>query len=384
MAIVREVGLEAEALFADPRLARYVDYGGALHAVPMSPAGLFTTGLLSPAGKLRLLLEPFVRARRGAAEGTEDESLRDFVARRLGTEAADRLVEPFVGGIFAGSAARLSAANAFPALVAWEREHGSLAAGALAARRERKPVAAVPAPRGLLSFRDGLETLPRALAARLSAAYRAGRAVVGLEPRAGGWTVALAGEALEAERVLLAVPAHAAAALVRGFAPEAAEALDAIPQSPVAVLHLAWSAANLRRPLAGFGHLVAPSPSRRILGAVWSSSLFPERAPAGRALLTVFLGGSRDPEALALSDPELVAAAARDLESEGLVAGPPEPLRVTRWPRGIPQYEKGHARRVGVLAAAEDRWPGLRFLGSYRGGVSVGDVVRQGLAAGAA
>src|SRR5262249_3222592 len=147
------------------------------------------------------------------------------------------------------------------------------------------------------------------------------------------------------------------------------------------VLHLAWENGALRRPLSGFGHLVAPSADRRILGAVWSSSLFPNRAPAGRSLLTVFLGGSRDPRAPALPDDELVAIAARDLAAEGLVAGVPEPVRITRWERAIPQYELGHAQRVAALEEAERRWPALQFRGNYRGGVSVGDVVRQGLAA---
>ncbi|HEY1253017.1 MAG TPA: protoporphyrinogen oxidase, partial [Thermoanaerobaculia bacterium] len=155
------------------------------------------------------------------------------------------------------------------------------------------------------------------------------------------------------------------------------------PQPPLAVLHLAWENGALRRPLEGFGHLVAPSGERRILGAVWSSSLFPGRAPAGRALLTVFVGGARDPGAAALSDAELVALAARDLAAEGLVAGPPEPVRITRWERAIPQYERGHARRLSVLEEAERRWPGLHFRGNYRGGVSVGDVVRQALTTGA-
>jgi protoporphyrinogen/coproporphyrinogen III oxidase len=150
------------------------------------------------------------------------------------------------------------------------------------------------------------------------------------------------------------------------------------------VLHLAWAEASLPRPLTGFGHLVAASAGRRILGAVWSSSLFPGRAPAGRILLTAFLGGSRDPRALELSDAELVAAAARDLEEEGLVRGAPEPVLVTRWPRAIPQYERGHAARMETLTETERRFPGLRLTGNYRGGVSVVDVLRSGLAAGAA
>ncbi len=389
VALARESGLEGEAVYADARLPRYVDFGGALHAVPLSPGGLLSSRLLSAGGKLRLLAEPLIRARRGASTDDEDdESVRDFVARRLGAQAAERLVEPFVGGIFAGSAERLSAAAAFPTLVEWERAHGSLLAGALAARRARKrspaPPGAVPLPKGLLSFREGMESLPRALAARLGASLRLRSPVASVAPRGGRWVVSAAGAEVEADRVILTTPADRAGALVAEFAPEAARALAAIPYPPLALLHLAWESRALRRPLAGFGQLVAPSPDRRILGAVWSSSLFVDRAPAGRTLLTVFLGGARDPQAPSLSDAALVAEAAKDLEAEGLVQGPPEVVRITRWERAIPQYERGHPSRIAVLAEAERRWPGLHFRGSYRGGISVGDVVREGLAAGTA
>ncbi len=376
--LIEELGLAGDVLLSDPRAPRYVDFGGVLHPLPMSPGGLVSSRLLTAGGKLSLLAEPF---RRPAPRA--DESVHDFVARRLGPEAADRLVEPFVAGIFAGSSARLSAAAAFPSLVRWEREHGSIVRGAIAGRRSKPKGPALP--RGLLSFREGLETLPRTLAMRLGDAFRPDAAVPSIEPRAGGgWTVHASTGPLEADRVILATPAHRAAAVVEGFAPEAARALAAIPHPPLAILHLSWPESALARPLVGFGHLVCPDPARRILGAVWSSSLFAGRAPAGRVLLTVFMGGTRDPEAPSLADAELVGLAARDLEAEGLVRGSPDLVLLTRWERAIPQYERGHDERIAALAAAEARWPGLRFLGNYRGGISVADVVRTGLEAGSA
>ena len=376
-ALIGELGLSVEVLVADRGFARFIDFRGALHPVPVSARGLVRSGLLSTAGKLRLLAEPFV-----PRAGDRDESVHDFFARRLGIEIAERLVEPFVAGIFAGSARALSAADAFPVLRRWEREHGSLLAGAMASRRRKTAVRGDSPPRGLVSFRRGLEALPGAMARVLGPALRSGTAALGLAPTAKGWTVDTGTGELSAERVVLAAPADRAGALVRTFAPEAARALQAIPHPPLAVLHLSWPEASLPKPLRGFGHLVVPSANRRILGAVWSSSLFPERAPAGRALFTVFLGGSRDPQALDLSDQDLIDAASRDLQEEGLVRGAAEPLRVTRWPRAIPQYDRGHADRCGVLAEAEHRHPGLRFAGNYRRGVSVADVIRAGLEAG--
>jgi len=375
--LVAELGLADQVLLADPRAPRYIDYAGVLHALPSGPAALVRSRLLSASGKVRLLSEPFRRS-----SGPPDESVRDFVRRRLGKEAADRLVEPFVAGIFAGSAARLEAASAFPRLVAWERTKGSIVLGAIASRRSA-PSAPRP-PRGLLSFREGLETLPRALGRSLGDAFRPGREARSLEPRpGGGWIVGAADGPVEADRVILAAPAAAAARLVAALSPGAARALEAIPHPPLAVLHLSWPESARLRPLDGFGHLVCPSPDRRILGAVWSSSLFPGRAPAGRILLTVFLGGARDPEVLSLTDAALASLAARDLAAQGLLRGDPELVLATRWERSIPQYEIGHAGRIAVLEDAEARFPGLRFAGNYRGGISVADVVASGLRAAA-
>ena len=374
--LIEALGLGGEVLLADPRAKRYVDFEGTMHAVPMSPGQLLSTSLLSAGAKLRLLGEPFRRA-----APVPDESVRDFVARRLGPEVADRLVEPFVAGIFAGNAGKISVSAAFPALARAEREHGSLFGALLASSRSKRSGSPAP-PRGLLSFRDGLETLPRALTSGLGGRFRAATAVQSVSPRTDGWTVGTGAGQIEADRVVLAVPAPTAAALVADFAPEAASALAGIPGPPVVVLHLAWPDSALARPLEGFGHLVCNGPGRRILGAVWSSSLFPGRAPAGHALMTVFMAGARDPGAMKLSDHELTELAARDLESEGLVRAAPRVLLVTRWRHAIPQYERGHEQRIAELAAAEARWPGLHFLGNYRGGVSVGDVVRSGVEAG--
>jgi oxygen-dependent protoporphyrinogen oxidase len=373
--LVEELGLAPEMLVASARLPRYVDYRGRLHAVPMSPAALLTTPLLSLRAKGRMLAEPF---QPGAA--SEEESVRDFFARRLGPEVADRLVAPFISGIFAGDATRVSAEAAFPSLARWDRAHGSLLRGAIRERRAAAPAKRKVAPRGLLSFRDGLVTLPRALARYLGDAFRPGTGAVAVIPGDGGWTVRGPAGEMFADELILAAPAAGAAELVRPFDPETADVLAGIPHPPLAVLHLAWPLSALPRPLEGFGHLVVPDPSRRILGAVWSSSLFPGRAPAGEALLTVFLGGARDPEAPSLSDEALVSAAASDLQSEGLVRGEPRLVMLTRWERAIPQYERGHLRRMDALSRAEARWPGLKFLGNYRGGIAVGDVVRSALA----
>ena len=370
--LVGELGLTGDALLADPKLPRYISWRGELHALPASPPALLATPLLSPAGKLRLLAEPFV------AKGTDpEESVYSFFARRLGPEIAERFVEPFVGGVFAGFARDLVLSAAFPALDRWEKEKGSLLRGAIGERRRTRTDGPAP-PRGLLSFREGLQALPRALAARLGKRLETATRVRGLRPiPGGGWEITTTSRVRTAERAILATPTTQAARLLEPFAPEAARVLSEIPHPSLAVLHFSWALADLPRPLDGFGHLVVPQPDRRVLGAVWSSSLFDGRAPAGQALVTAFLGGARDPQSAALSDDALTAIAARELAAALGARREPRLVLLTRYARAIPQYVAGHAARLKVLEETETRFPGLTLLGNYRGGVSVGDVVRN-------
>ena len=374
LAIVRELGLESEMVLSSPRLPRYIDWNGALHALPSSPLALARTPLLSRTGKLRLLREPFV-SRASVASGPE--SVRAFFTRRLGAEAADRFIAPFVSGVFAGDPSRLSASDAFPALARGERQHGSLFATAVGAVRRRDRSRA--RTRGLLSFRSGLETLPRALAAALGDRFAGETSVESISPESGGWLVRSTHGAVRAQRVILACAAGESARFVREFDAQAAVALSSIPYPPVSVLHFSWPAHALPAPLEGFGHLVVPTPGRRVLGAVWSSSLFSGRAPEGQTLVTAFAGGAADSAAARLPDDELERMAARELSDTLRATSPPRLIALTRWPRAIPQYEIGHAHRMSVLSRAEARWPGLLFLGSYRGGISVGDVVKNAL-----
>ncbi len=238
------------------------------------------------------------------------------------------------------------------------------------------PNAAAVRRRGLLSFRGGLERLPRKMAEDLGERVRLGAAVDSVARAGRGWKLSVAGAIVEFERVCIAAPAMQAARLVDGVAPEAAAALSAIPYTPLVVGHVSGPAGVERD---GFGHLVVPQPGRRILGAIWSSSLFAGRAPADRALYTVFLGGARDPGAIGLADEEVVEIASRDLSAALGTGEKFDPVRITRYSRAIPQYDLEHRRRLEALSRAEERLPGLSFLGSYRGGIAVGDVVRSAL-----
>jgi oxygen-dependent protoporphyrinogen oxidase len=373
--LVRELGLEGEARFADPRLPRFIEFRGRLHALAPGPAFL-ATSLLSAKGKARLFAEPFVRR-----AGDPRETVHAFFARRFGREVAERLAAPFVSGIWAGDTTSLSASEAFPTLARWEREHGSLLRGALASRRWGRSNEPAP-PRGLLSFRGGLETLPRTLSERLGDALTRNARARSLTPAGDGWRVETEAGVFEADRVVVATGAADAARLLRPLDAEAADALAAVPMPPLAVAHIAFPKDAFPAPLRGFGHLVVPDAGRRVLGAVWSSALLPDRAPADQELLTAFLGGSRDPAAAAFSDEVILETAGAELATSLGARARPRLLRVTRYAAAIPQYDLGHAARRAAFDRAEARLPGLTLIGNYRGGISVTDVVRSALETG--
>ncbi len=371
--LVHTLGLESQLLIKSPRTPRYVLHNGALHAVPLSPLMLFTSSLLTLRGKLRLLREPFVPF----DESNHEETLLAFAKRRLGEEVTDRLIAPFVSGVWAGDVSKLSAWSAFPKLHEWEKNFGSLLKGML---RSGKPKASRATPRGLVSFRQGIETLTKEMAARIGNELRTNFSVSDLRPTKTGWEVSGSSHTLSATHVILAAPAKESARIVHPLSPAAAEALREIRYAPVAVLHFGFRKNQIGSPKEGFGYLVAPTENSDILGCLWSSNLFPERAPDDHVLWTVFMGGDANASLLRLSDDELKRRALENLRPTMKLTGEPVFARLTRHAEAIPQYTIGHAERLRKLKEAEQNYPGLSFVGNYRGGISVGDVVNAALA----
>jgi oxygen-dependent protoporphyrinogen oxidase len=385
-ALIASAGLAARMVHALPASRnRSVYVAGKLRPFPASPPGLIKTNLLSARGKLRLLREPFVR--RGGDEG---ESVFDFVARRFGAEAAQRIAGPALIGVYAGDAAVLSMRAAFPKLAALEQAHGSVLRG-LFRGRKTGPTGRIGRP---VSFPDGLGELPRGLAAALGRRRRAARARA-LEARAGGgWDVALEGEAgapIEVERVVLATPAAATAALLEPHAPEAAAALRAIPHAPVAVVCLGFRAgraqgegSDLGIDLDSYGFVVARGEGISLLGCQYDSSVFPGRAPEGGVLLRALLGGTFDP---ALVDSDDAAIANQAVDGLRRVAGlrrDPDFVKIWRARPGIPQYDRAQLGRVRTVDDAVARLAGLSVIGHALRGVGLGACIQSTAASTAA
>ncbi|MBN1447079.1 MAG: protoporphyrinogen oxidase [Bacteroidetes bacterium] len=418
--LIQDAGVEEQKLYAsDASKNRYILKKGELTALPMSPPAFFSTKLFSWGTKLGLFLEPFIKPSAPDAQ----ESVADFVRRRLGKEFLDYAINPFVAGVYAGDPDLLSVRAAFPKLYELEQKYGSLIKGQIKGARERKQRGEESKQSArMFSFLDGMQTLTDALAAAVpdklhsvvtreifvgagtsdsagagavdsTGALLSGPASMDNAPadrteathippsRNARFTVAAVHDGSEqtftTDDLIIATPAAPAAELSRGFAPELAIVLEEIPYPPVAEVITGYTPSDGMHPLDGFGFLIPKVEGRRILGTIFSSTIFRRRAPEGKVHLTTFIGGMRQPEEALKSEEEIVQTALD--EQRALLGTPKKPdfVYVTAWKHAIPQYLHGHMERMSVIDAVEERIPGLYYCANYRGGISVGDCVKS-------
>lgn len=379
--LVRDAGLESRRLDPDPRAAaRYVVRYGRPIAMPGSPLGFFTTKLFTAKAKLAVLREPFVPARRNGKE----ESIAEFVQRRLGKEFLDHAIDALVAGVYAGDPYRLSVAQAFPKLAQLEERYGSLIKGQLLGARERKrrgEIAKDRAPK--FSFDEGLQVLPETLRAELGDAVRLNTVITKITQTSNGWLLGIdsAGQASQAEHsaVVYAGTAYRLAELgvqteaKLNFAP-----FSEIRYPPVASVVLGFRRQDVAHPCEGFGMLIPKVEGFKILGTIFSSSLFPNRAPGGHLTLTSYVGGERYPELAGLPPDQLVDLTQADLRVLLGVKGEPTFQHSVFYPKAIPQYVVGYGRYRELLSEIETKAPGLFLAGHYRDGVSLSDSIVSG------
>lgn len=368
--LIARLGIEGNKLPANTAAQnRFIVRGGEPIALPVSPSAFFKSKAFSTKAKLRLLCEPFIRSK-----SNESESLADFVVRRLGQEFLDYAINPFVGGVYAGDPAQLSTAHAFPKLYALEQEYGSLIKGAFKGAKKRKKRAEVASKDArMFTFNDGMDVLPRQLASKLGDAVNLNTTVEGFHRLGNGdWLVN--GE--EYSDVVLAIPTHLMPKL---DVPFDLSPLADIYYPPVASLSLGFDINQFTHPLNGFGMLIPKVENRYALGALFPSSIFPERAPGGMALLTVFIGGSMAPEKALQDEGEMLANVLKDLEDLLGLSGEPEYTRLSVAPKAIPQYVVGYERFLDHMKQIEGDAPGIHFAGHYRDGISVGNSILSGI-----
>lgn len=372
--LVTELGLDRERIEACAAAARrYIFSKGRLHLVPNAPASVLGFRALTPAGRLRLLAEPLM-----AGRVPREESVHAFASRHIGEEAARLLLGAFVRGVYAGDPNKLSVDAAFPRMREMERKHRSLA---IAMERERR--GSGRGSRGLWTLSRGMGSLMERLAQSLGAslrlempALRLSRAPEYAAPTP--FTVRFAsGESRTFDAVVVATPAPDAAALLRDLDIEAANAVREIPCAGVAVVALAFRDEAFRSKPDGYGFLVAPGEDLPILGALFESNLFPQRAPKGFVLVRAILGGVDRPDLVTLPDAQLIGLACQALDRAIGLKGGPDKTWVKRQENAIPQYTLGHRERVAAVMKRLGSFPGLYLAGNAYRGVSVGSIVED-------
>jgi len=375
-----ELGIADQCLGAPSSAPRYVLIDGALKSVPLNPPALFTSSLLSLRTKWRLAHDTFGTTR--APEG--DESIAAFIRRKFGEELLDRLVGPFVSGIYAGDPERLSLRSSFTQVYDAEKSAGSVIRGMRRAAKSQKGSRERPT---LLSFRNGNETLIRALAEKLGSKLRLSAEVLGIAVSREAEKVrfelrlrqAGSEETLIADRLVLATPADVAGVLLRDANPAFEPVLAGIEYAPVAVVPLGYRREDVGHALDGFGFLSPRSSGLRVLGSVWNSSLFPERAPPGHVLLTSFVGGATDPSAVSLSEKDLTELVHRELAPILGIRAAPVFSHTQVYPHALPQYNLGHGERLQALERMRGNLPGLFFVGNFLRGPAIGNCVELGM-----
>lgn len=382
--LARELGLSERLLGTNDHMRRVfvLNHGkptplpdGVLLIVPTKLRPFALSSLISPLGKLRMGLDLLLPPKRDG----RDETIAEFIQRRLGSEALEKIAEPLMSGIYNAEAEKQSLLATFPRFRAIEEEYGSLIRGMIAARKKHPAPQPSAEPKTTLftSLRAGTEELVHALVAQVEADLRLNSHVARIErSEVGEYHLMLAsGETLHADAVILATPAYMAAALIKDLAPLAAEGLESIRYVSTGTLSLAFRRSEIRHPLDGFGLVIPRSEKRPINAVTWSSTKFNHRAPEDHVLLRVFFGGSRHPEMMQLNDENLLNIVRSELEVLMGISAEPAFHRIYRWQRANPQYDTGHLERVDAIEAALPE--GIYVTGSPYRGIGIPDCVYQ-------
>ena len=339
-------------------------FNGRLHRLPDSPATFLRSRLLTMTQKLRVAAEVLIPPKTGDA----DESLRAFGTRRLGKGFTDALLDPMAAGVFGATAEGLSVNAAFPAVVRLEAEHGSLFKGMIKQRRRQAGPAGV-----LTSFTHGVGTFIDHLRERLPVRLHLAEPVRALSREAHGYRISSDKRSAHYDHVVLCTPSYVATQLLLPVDKALSQAVDAIDYTPISVVGFGWKALN--HTLDGFGLLTTHSAGQRILGVLWDSSIFTDRAPTGQRCVRIMIGGQRQPDLALRTHDALIAIARQGLQATMGITQAPDTVFVKSWPRGIPNYRVGHLGRVATIERLLSGHTGLSLNANAYRGIGINDCV---------
>lgn len=374
--LVSELGLTPEIAYANRSAKkRYILKNNGLQALPVKIASLFGNRSFSARAKLRLLKEPFIKSK-----AADDESISDFFARRLGREIVDYAVDPFISGIFAGNPDELSIKSAFPKLFELEKNYGSLLKGAIFSPKEKKSKTPKNVSR-TVSFKNGMQTLTDKLFDKLGESVKLNAEALEIKKTENGkYSLQTNDEKINAksfDAIVISTPSPIAARLLKNFDVELSQKLADIYHPPVAVVFTAFKKENVRFDLDGFGFLIPKLEQRKILGSLWNSVIFENRAPENFHLLTTFIGGARNAELFEQSEDDLIKIALDELNSILGLSGEPLFARVKKWEKAIPQYNIGYEKIIESIGNFKRQNAGIFFCSNFYRGISVSDCIKN-------
>jgi len=377
--IVEEIGLKVEMIYADEKAnKRYILKNDQLHALPTSPGAFLKTKLFSTKAKLRLLAEPFVvKSKEGYYQ-----SISEFVKRRLGQEFLDYAINPFVAGVFAGDPDRLSVKSAFPKLYRLEELYGGLFKGLVLGAKDRKKQAEQSKQSArMFSFERGMQSFPKSIAAKLGDKIKYNCHVENVVKSENKFKVLYhhnsKSEEIVTDVVLSTIPAYQAASIFDDKENQLFDHLNKIYYPPVKVLYIGFRKTVVGQVLDGFGFLIPEKENKAFLGAIWSSTIFPFRARDDLAAFTLFIGGARSPELLDNENEKLVHNVIEEFKKIMDIDSDPIFIKEMLWPKAIPQYSIGYIEHEKYFQKFEMSNPGIFLSGNYRGGISVGDCIKN-------
>lgn len=380
--LCRQVGADSRLLRSnDNARKRFIFSEGVLHRLPENGPSFLASRLISWPGKMRLAMEPFIPQFRGE----EDETLAAFGRRRLGDEALAKLIAPMVSGIFAGDPETMSLKSCFPRIAELETEYGGLIKAMIRLAKKKKKdiaegkvVASAAGPGGVLtSFRGGIQDLTDILVEKL------GKDGVTLDEQvekvgkgvSSPYRVLSDKGEIDADAVILATPAYASAGMLQGLDAGISSLLNEIPYSTMTVACFGYRREQITRDLDGFGYLIPKQEGKSILGTLWDSSIFENRAPQGHVLLRSMMGGACFPDYINLPDEEVQRRVQGDLKTIMGISEAPDFVRIFRHDKAIPQYTTGHGKRLAGLEEKAKAHPGLILTGNSYRGIGLNDCV---------
>ncbi len=377
--MVEELGLQNQLMYASKEgNRRYILRNDELHPLPMNPIAFIKTRLFSPIAKLRLFIEPLI----GKSNDGYYQSISEFVTRRLGKEFLDYAINPFVAGVYAGNPEELSVKSAFPKLYALEEEYGGLIIGTIKSIRKRKQRAEKSKQSArMFSFKDGMQVLPKTIANKLGDRVIKSSEVTALKKNGERYSVTYnhneLSKTIDCDILVSTLPAYVGSDLFKELDEKLSNHLSQIYYPPVLVIFLCYNKTDIAQPLDGFGFLIPAKEKKSFLGAIWSSVIFQNRSQTDKAVFTLFVGGARNPEVGNIDKQELIKKVKDEFHKLMKISAQPTYESYRYWSKAIPQYNIGYIEHENYFDEFENRNRGIILGGNYRGGISVGDCIKN-------